>query len=207
MIIDGDGAAIGSDRFVVCPAAFNAYVAFNARELGIVADDPALLHDADELAALIDELLWDEDTGMWADRPVLGGDGRSHRFRSPMVPCRCWCLAIRDMPNGRWGRSLIQRSSAGPRSDRPTWLRTGPGRTGGVLARESAWPNMNYLLWLAARRWNDTLVAGKIARSTVAGAKASGWAEYWNPHTGEGLGAVPQSWTALAATMTPEEPA
>ena len=50
-------------------------------------------------------------------------------------------------------------------------------------------------------------VAGQIARSTVAGAKASGWAEYWNPHTGEGLGAVPQSWTALAATMTPEEPA
>ena len=60
---------------------------------------------------------------------------------------------------------------------------------------------MSYLLWLAARRWNDTLVAGQIARSTVAGAKASGWAEYWNPHTGEGLGAVPQSWTALAATM------
>ena len=65
---------------MVCPAAFNAYVAFNARELGTVTADPALLQDADELAGLIDELLWDEDTNLWADRPVVGGDGRTHRI-------------------------------------------------------------------------------------------------------------------------------
>ena len=32
VVIAADGAAMGSNRFVVCPAAFNAYVAFNARE-------------------------------------------------------------------------------------------------------------------------------------------------------------------------------
>ena len=43
VIIDAAGAATGSPRFVVCPAAFNAYVAFNARELGTVAHDRTLL--------------------------------------------------------------------------------------------------------------------------------------------------------------------
>ena len=68
--------------------------------------------------------------------------------------------------------------------------------------RGAAWPNMSYLLWLAARRWKQRRASPtEIARNTIAGAEASGWAEYWNPHTGEGLGAAPQSWTALAATM------
>ena len=40
---------------------------------------------------------------------------------------------------------------------------------------------MSYLLWLAARRWDDTVIADEIARNTIAGAEASGWAEYWNP--------------------------
>jgi hypothetical protein len=60
---------------------------------------------------------------------------------------------------------------------------------------------MSYLLWLAVQRWDSIQEADRIARNTIAGAEASGWAEYWNPHTGEGLGAAPQSWTALAATM------
>ena len=66
--------------------------------------------------------------------------------------------------------------------------------------RGAAWPQMSYLLWLAARRWDDPGIADQIARNTIAG-EASGWAEYWNPQTGEGLGAAPQSWTALAAAM------
>ena len=33
------------------------------------------------------------------------------------------------------------------------------------------------------------------------GALASGLAEHWNPDTGEGLGAAPQSWTALCLLL------
>jgi hypothetical protein len=33
------------------------------------------------------------------------------------------------------------------------------------------------------------------------GATKSGFAEYWDPDTGAGLGAAPQSWTALAAVV------
>ena len=39
------------------------------------------------------------------------------------------------------------------------------------------------------------------SRTTVAGAGASGLAEYWNPDTGAGLGAIPQSWSGLALVL------
>jgi GH15 family glucan-1,4-alpha-glucosidase len=58
---------------------------------------------------------------------------------------------------------------------------------------------------VAARRSHLDAVAHELARRTVAGAFASGLAEYWNPDTGEGLGAVPQSWAGLALVMARRE--
>ena len=46
-------------------------------------------------------------------------------------------------------------------------------------------------------------VAADLAARLVAGAHRSGLAEYWHPDTGEGLGAVPQSWAALAVVVGP----
>jgi len=45
------------------------------------------------------------------------------------------------------------------------------------------------------------VAAEVLVRTTVAGAWASGMAEYWNPDTGAGLGAIPQSWTGLALVL------
>jgi hypothetical protein len=201
VLLEDDGAATGSRRFVVCPAAFNAYVAFNARELGTVAADPTLLRDADELARLIDELLWDEDTNLWADRPVVGGDGRTHRI--PISDGAMPLLVCGDREHGRRALGTLSDPQVfGGTPFGPTNVAQGhPSYDPGAYWRGAAWPNMSYLLWLAARRWDDAVVADQIARNTIAGADVSGWAEYWNPHTGEGLGAAPQSWTALAATM------
>nr|WTB10526.1 hypothetical protein OG546_44145 [Streptomyces antimycoticus] len=43
-----------------------------------------------------------------------------------------------------------------------------------------------------------------VPRGRVRDARAGfGEAEYWNPETGAGLGAAPQSWSALAACMEP----
>ena len=49
----------------------------------------------------------------------------------------------------------------------------------------------------------DPTVAADLAARLVAGAHRSGLAEYWHPDTGQGLGAVPQSWAALAAVVGP----
>jgi glycogen debranching enzyme len=70
-----------------------------------------------------------------------------------------------------------------------------------VYWRGPTWPQLSYLLWVAATRARRADVAAAIAASTVAGAARSGLAEYWHPDTGRGLGAVPQSWTGLALLM------
>ncbi|HEY5845155.1 MAG TPA: hypothetical protein VIT42_00030 [Microlunatus sp.] len=201
VIIGDDGAASGSRRFVVCPAAFNAYVAFNARELAMVTGDPALRRDADELAQLIDELLWDAETNLWADRPAVGGNGQSHRI--PISDGAMPLLVSADQDHALRALGTLEdpRVFGGTPFGPTNVAQDHPSYDPSAYWRGAAWPNMSYLLWLAARRWESADLAHQIARNTVAGAEASGWAEYWNPHTGEGLGAAPQSWTALAATM------
>ena len=68
--------------------------------------------------------------------------------------------------------------------------------------RGPAWPQLTYLLWVAAdRRRPIAAAADDLAGRLVAGARRSGLAEYWHPDTGAGLGAVPQSWAALAAVV------
>jgi hypothetical protein len=44
-------------------------------------------------------------------------------------------------------------------------------------------------------------VATHLAQGLISGARRSGFAEYWHPDTGEGLGARPQSWAALAVAV------
>ena len=67
--------------------------------------------------------------------------------------------------------------------------------------RGGAWPQLSYLIWLAARRHGHDAVAAEVRDATLRGAWRSGLAEYWHPDTGAGLGAVPQSWTGLVTVM------
>jgi predicted NBD/HSP70 family sugar kinase len=204
VVIAADGAAISSSRFVVCPAGFNAYVAFNARELGRAIGDVDLQRDADELAELIDELLWDTETGLWVDRPVVGGDGRTHTI--PISDGVIPALVSADPERARRALNRLHDPDFfGGTPFGPTNVaQNQPSYDPSAYWRGPAWPNISYLLWLAARRWHDRRLADEIAQQTIAGAEVSGWAEYWNPHTGAGLGAAPQSWTSLVATMAHE---
>ena len=58
-----------------------------------------------------------------------------------------------------------------------------------------------YLFWLAQRRWGRNEPSATLAENTVVAAVQSGLAEYWNPESGRGLGAIPQSWTGLALAL------
>jgi hypothetical protein len=207
VVIGKDGAAIDSDRFVVCPAGFNAYVAFNAHELGVAVGDDDLIRDADELANLIDDVLWDAETDLWADLPVVGGDGRTQR-----IPISDGAMPVLVTADETYARRALQTLTNpqlfGGTPFGPTNVaQNQPSYDPSAYWRGAAWPNMSYLLWLAARRWHDTPTADQIAQNMIAGADASGWAEYWNPHTGAGLGAAPQSWTSLVAIMDSHRPA
>lgn len=199
-----DGAATWSSTFVVCPAAFNAYVVFNMRELASILHDDEMARRADGLAGAIDEFLWDPDEKLWSDRAVVGGgpstripisDGVMGALVTSDRQKAEAALAQLDDPNrfaAPFGPANVARSH--PAYDPETYWR-GP-----------AWPPLNYLFWLAENRWNRNSAADRLARETEAAAVQSAWAEYWNPDSGHGLGAIPQTWTGLVIAMNQTHP-
>jgi len=191
-----DGEALANPAFDVAPAGFNALVAFNARELAGVTGDRGLAEGADELAGLLADR-WDPALGTWVDAgPTAGGSGRV-RTVDALLP-----LLVDDGP-GRATRVVDQlldpTAHGGPFG--PTGVhRAEPTFDPRAYWRGPVWPQLAYLLVLAVAPHSRT-AAATLARTTVAGARASGLAEYWDPDTGEGLGAIPQSWTGLALVL------
>jgi hypothetical protein len=191
-----DGEALTNPAFDVAPAGFNAMVAFNARELASVTGDGRLVDDADALAGLLAEM-WDPVLGTWVDAgSTADGSGRVRTLDALLG------LLVDDGP-GRAARVVDQlldpAAHGGPVG--PTGVhRAEPTFEPCAYWRGPVWPQLAYLMVLAVAPHSPT-AAATLARATLVGAWASGLAEYWDPDTGVGLGAVPQSWTGLALVM------
>ena len=201
VIFHDDGAASWSSTFVACPAGFNAYVAFNIAELAVVLGDLELAERADRITAAMDEHLWDESQGLWCDLSLLGGGGAL--ATTPISDGVMGSLVTNDA--GRADRALAQLELPdrfGAPFGPTNVARSDPAYDPRMYWRGAAWPHLNYLLWLALRRGRRIDEAAALAERTREAAVRSGWAEYWDPETGDGLGAIPQSWTGLALAMT-----
>ena len=197
-----DGAARWSSTFVTCAASFNAYTAFNLAELADVTGDPVLAERSAELATAMDEHLWDPEQGLWADRAVLGG-GPSARI--PISDGVLGALVTTDRAKAQTALDqLTDPRRFGAPFGPANVVRTHPAYDPTMYWRGPAWPPLNYLFRLALQRWGRHDDAAGITEQTVRAALANGWAEYWNPEDGHGLGAVPQTWTGLVAAMQDE---
>lgn len=191
-----------STRFEVASAGFGALVAFNARELFSLTGDSDLLSAAD---AVVERLAarWDGGRRTWTDHVVVGPSSTaSVRTLDALLPvlvvddedavAAAFADALDDQAfGGRFGPAALHRGE--PTFDPSAYWR-GP-----------AWPQLTYLLWVAACRRGATGTASDLAARLIAGARQSGLAEYWHPDTGQGLGAACQSWTALAAVVSGRE--
>lgn len=192
------GSAVANPSFEVESAGFNALVAFNARELVDVGFDSAL---ADPVRALVDSLdaRWDPARATWADAPLssavapvrtlealLGVLVTADRDRAAAVLDQ---VLDDDAFGGACGPAQVHRRE--PAFDPSSYWR-GP-----------AWPQLTYLFWVAADRLGFTTEAAALSARMAAGVDRSGFAEYWHPDDGRGLGAVPQSWAALVVAMAP----
>jgi glycogen debranching enzyme len=196
-----DGAAEWSTSFVACPAAFNAYTAFNFRELAAVTGDGTLEARADELADAMDARLWDEEERLWSDHAVVGG-GPS--VRTPISDGVMGALVTADREKAQAAlRQLNDPVRFGAPFGPANVARSHPAYDPDTYWRGPAWPPLNYLFQLALKRFGMMEESTALAALTEAGAVASGWAEYWNPENGRGLGAVPQSWAGLVIAMRP----
>lgn len=186
-----DGAAVASPDFEVPSVAFNALFAFNASELATLTGERTWQSRADEIR---DGLAGRWRGNTWTDGSHSSGDVDTIEALLPLL-----LEGERDRDEA-WGAILDPArfdAHFGPRQTSkaaPTYL---PDK----YWRGPTWPQLNYLLWVAARRAARTDMADHLASVTARGAIASRFAEYWNAETGDGLGAIPQSWTGLAWIM------
>lgn len=197
-----DGAALWSSGFVTCPAAFNAYTAFNMGELArLLGGDAVLEERARRIAAAMDAHLWDGDEKLWSDLPLVGGGPSCGVPQSDGIT---GALVTRDRRRALAALAQLRDPARFAAPYGPTNVaRSHPAYDPRMYWRGAAWPQMNYLLWLALRRWEQHEDAARVASVTGAAVRLNNWAEYWDPETGEGLGAAPQSWATLAAAMQP----
>jgi hypothetical protein len=65
--------------------------------------------------------------------------------------------------------------------------------------RGPVWPFMNWLFWWALQRMGEAERAAKLRQSALDQLVDGGFAEYFEPFTGEPIGSLEQSWTAAVA--------
>jgi hypothetical protein len=183
------GSPVANPAFAVASAGFNSLVAFNALELSSVLGDEGLAASAVELSEALDGQ-WQPELETWID--ASNGDLPSSSIRTidALLPL---LVVPREMPT-----SLLDPSGfatpfgpAGVHRAEQTYDPAG-------YWRGSSWPQITYLLAVAAARRGRADVAIALRRALLAGAAHSGLAEHWHAELGTALGAVPQAWTGVA---------
>lgn len=202
-IFDAEGVAIGSREFVCAPAAFNAIAAHAASEYAALSGDASWGARARDLATAMDTLMWNEETGLWTDVPIVGGGaGPRTSAHVPTLDGVLGALVTTDQEKA--ARALDQLADRA-RFAAPYGLayvaRDAPSYNRDAYWRGTAWMQMNYLARLTALRWSRDDLVELIRAMSVNGALASKFAEHWNPETGRGHGAVPLTWSAVVAAM------
>jgi hypothetical protein len=190
-----NGAPVANDLCAVGSVGFNALVAFNARELAGVTG--TLLPGVDDLVDAI-AARWDDALGTWVDDGASAtGSGRVRTSDALLA----MLVVTGGEPVDRAARALVDPDAFGGACGPWHVHRDEPTRSATTYWRGPAWPQLSYLLWLGLGR-HDRPEAAAVGAATRAGALASGFAEYWHADTGDGLGAIPQSWTGVALLMS-----
>jgi len=191
-----DGEPLDNPAFAAAPVSFSALAAWNALELASATGDSSLVAEADALGEAVDAR-FDPERAIWMDGGSAGnGSGRVRTSDA--------ALGLLVSKNDTHQAAVIATlfdprafgGAFGPRgvhAQEPTF-------DPDTYWRGPVWPQLCYLLCCALTGAD----AEELARRTVAGAWASGLAEYWNSDTGLAGGAVPQSWTGLALLLEPE---
>jgi hypothetical protein len=151
--------------------------------------------------------LWDERRGLFLDEAQPGGLRPAVVTWAALAP-----LALPDLPEAI-GRRLVEEHLLDPKR---FWLEVPPPSVSAAEPtfkpgagprwrrrywRGPTWVNAAWLLWLGMRRLGYDAEAQHMATALTEVVLREGLREYYNPLTGEGLGATDFAWTALALEM------
>jgi glycogen debranching enzyme len=151
----------------------------------------------------MDEHLWDDAQGLWLDLAVVGG---GDSVDAPTLDGVFGALATADPDRAhRVLDQLLDPQRFGSSYGLRYLPRDHPAYDANEYWRGPAWPPLNYMAHVAARRWDRADVADAIKTMSLRGATRSKFAEYWNAENGAGRGARPQGWATLAATYRSQQ--
>jgi glucosylglycerate hydrolase len=147
------------------------------------------------------ERQWDADLGLCVDYDLLAGEPLRVRTVAGFAP-----LIAGDLSEERL-RALLQTldspAFAGHEGLRwplpPSTSPDEPGFHPRSYWRGPVWPVANWLLWWSLIRAGEPDLASRMRRDTLGQLAEGGFAEYFEPFTGEPLGSHEQSWTAAVA--------
>jgi hypothetical protein len=169
---------------------------------------------APSLTPAIVDRLWDAERGLFLDAVKPSGKRVSVSTWSALAP-----LALPDLPE-EIGRRLVEEhlldrtsywtdvpppsvSIAEPSFDPRDWQ--------GFLSRRywrgPTWINAAWLLWIGLRRLGYEAQAESMALALSTTYEREGSREFYEPFTGEGLGAVDFGWSTLIAELAEPDPA
>ncbi|HEX2468866.1 MAG TPA: hypothetical protein VHJ54_11730 [Solirubrobacterales bacterium] len=156
--------------------------------------------------ALVDRL-WDEERGLFLDEVQPGGARPAISTWAALSP-----LALPDLPD-EIGRRLVEEHlldelrywlpvpPSSVSAQEPTFEpNRGPGWKRRYW-RGPTWVNAAWLLWLGLVRTGYEAQANEMSERLGATVLRQGLREYYDPYTGEGLGATDFAWTSLICEL------
>jgi putative isomerase len=166
-----------------------------AGRLGLDGDKQMWLKKADAMAELINDKLWDEKTGFYMDR-----DRTTGTFSPTLSPAGFMPLFVHIAPADR-GDRLIKIAASPDKfyPGMPTAAYDTPSFDATNMWRGPAWLNTSYFAAKGLQEYGQPELADMM-RSTLLGwidRDPASIREYYNPQTGDGLGAGRFGWSAV----------
>ena len=194
---DSYGTPLSNPLFPAESAWFTAVVAFNIAELASTTDAIAAT-EADGLAEAV-ENSWDDDLRTWVDAVTNENPDASI---APTLEALLGILADRNQDRlAKVCEDLFNPQKYGAPYGPAGASQSHEAYDGHSYWRGAAWPQLTYLLSHALRAKGRHKEAQILNTQLQNGAIASDFAEHWHPQTAHPGGAIPQSWTALAAIV------
>ncbi len=203
-----DRRILAADIFHFEDVLVNSIYSFGMRSLvRLLGDSPEAAEFSREADKTLNALVakcWDEESGAFFDLSGVAETPVKVVTISSLMP-----LILEDLPRAiverlvnRWVTStddfwLPYPLPSVPASD-PKFM---PGNPRGFIWRGPTWINTNWFLSHALRRHGYAELADHIVTKSLEAIEKSGYREYYEPYTGEGLGATDFGWSTLALDL------
>ena len=139
------------------------------------------------------DALWSEDAGAWVARDALTGE---RSLAASSASFLAWWGGAGAAEQRERALGTVDRMLAAARYAVPSWDPRDAAHDAPRYWRGPVWPHINFLLAEGLRAASHADRAARIRADTRTLIEGAGFMEYFDPHTGKGLGGADFSWPA-----------